>query len=173
MKTGTSRILWMALLAGLFLSSGLQAGQDEDGQQGASETADIEQTGEAEAEPQADVRQRPARPPAPDVLVTREEYDNRCSEIAFRMAMEPGSLTLGELERLNDCIRSLRSGAAVADHQPELVCSRYCATPAPQACPPPARPNLDVLCPPYMEQQRQERSDERRQRQVRPHIPGL
>lgn len=173
MKTGISGTLWMLLLAGLAVSQGLSAEQDHEGQEVtlAETTADAGEATAAEEQPGA--RQRPARPPVPDVLVTRESYDNRCSEIAFRMALEPASLTLGELERLSDCIRALRSGATVADNQPEMLCSRYCATPPPPACPPPARPNLDVLCPPYMDQQRQERSDERRQRQVRPHIPGL
>ena len=131
---------------------------------------------EQEAETGADASeqiQRPSRPPAPDVLVVREEYDSRCSDIAFRMALEPTSLTTGELERLGDCVQALLGGAAVAESNPQMLCGQYCAAVAAPACPPPPRPNLAALCPPYMEEQRQQRSEDRRQRQVRPHLPGL
>lgn len=174
-----TRIFGPVCLAVLVLLSG--AGfADEEAETAVAETTETEETAATDADSAGDAEaapRRPTRPPAPDVLVVREEYDNRCSEIAFRMALEPAALTLGELERLTDCIKALRGGASVTANNPQLLCGQYCgaAAPAPAApaCPPPPRPNLDALCPEYLEQQRQQRSDDRRQRQVRPHIPGL
>lgn len=106
-------------------------------------------------------------------------YDTRCWPIAARMATEPGALIAAELDLLQNCIAQLRSGVSIGEVPQADFVADFCAarTPAcpPQprvVCPPPPKPNLERLCPDFIDEQRQRRMEERAPVRARPHLPG-
>jgi len=106
-------------------------------------------------------------------------YDTRCWPIAARMATEPGALIAAELDLLQNCIAQLRSGVSIgevpqADFVADFCAARTPACPPPPrvVCPPPPKPNLERLCPDFIDEQRQRRMEERAPVRARPHLPG-
>lgn len=75
-------------------------------------------------------------------------YGNECRSLAQRLALDPGSLKLPELDLIRNCIADLQRVIVLGETPPEKGEPPACApveAPPPEACP--VCPTAAALCP--------------------------
>ena len=111
------------------------------------------------------------------------EYDEYCYKVALKLAKNPSTLKMGEMDGLKTCLQDLQRSGVVKQVKlggiKELECPKPNLKKLCAVCKKP-KPNLNALCPAWLEKkeekERKERADRREKnsdrKRLKPHIPG-